>query len=93
MRGIVLAVAFLFLTSARYPIIHILILITCERQKPVQVRIFNKTFTAHCDTHKVGMQMSPRAIRCPLQKLSDLGLPCLSRPFGRQVEPLPQCIL
>ena len=44
----------------------------------------------HCDKHKVGTQMRAQAIRCLLQKLSDLGLPCLSRPFGRQVEHLPQ---
>ena len=36
-RGFVLAVALSFLTSAIYPIIHILILIPCERQKPRQV--------------------------------------------------------
>ena len=31
--GFVLAVALSFLTSERYPNIHILILVTCERQK------------------------------------------------------------
>ena len=37
------------------------------------MRIFNKAFTAHCDTHKVGTQMRACVIRCLLQKLSDLG--------------------
>ena len=32
MRSIVFAVSLSFLTSASYPIIHILILITCEQQ-------------------------------------------------------------
>ena len=57
------------------------------------MRILNKAFTAHCDTHKVGTQMRARVICCLLQKLSDRCLPCLSRPFGRQVEHLPQYIL
>ena len=61
--------------------------------EPVQMRIFNKAFTAHCDTQKVGMQMRALAIHCLFQKLSDLGLACLYRPFGRQVEHLPQYIL
>ena len=30
--------------------------------------------------------MRAQGIHCLLQKLSDLGLPCLSRPSGRQVE-------
>ena len=57
---------------------------------PVQISIFNKASTAHCDTHKEGVQMRAGAICCLLQKLSDLGLPCLPRPFGREVEHLPQ---
>ena len=61
--------------------------------EPVQMRIFSKSFTAHYDTNKVGMQMRALTIRCHFQKLSDLGLPCLFRHFGRQVENLPQCIL